>query len=70
MHGSEETQMKLSLGPVLFYWDKEHLGRFYSDMAGLPLDVIYLGETVCAKRRHAAQYCANIMGVCHFIEHQ
>ena len=43
--------MKLSLGPVLFYWDKEHLGRFYSDMAGLPLDVIYLGETVCAKRR-------------------
>lgn len=43
--------MKLSLGPVLFYWDKDHLGRFYSDMAGLPLDVIYLGETVCAKRR-------------------
>ena len=43
--------MKLSLGPVLFYWDKEHLGRFYADMADLPLDVIYLGETVCSKRR-------------------
>ncbi|WP_332847099.1 U32 family peptidase [Pseudomonas lactucae] len=43
--------MKLSLGPVLFYWDKQHLGRFYADMADLPLDVIYLGETVCAKRR-------------------
>ncbi|SET72767.1 MULTISPECIES: U32 family peptidase [Pseudomonas] len=43
--------MKLSLGPVLFYWDKEQLGRFYADMAALPLDVIYLGETVCAKRR-------------------
>ena len=43
--------MKLSLGPVLFYWGKDHLGRFYADMAGLPLDVIYLGETVCSKRR-------------------
>ncbi|WLI04381.1 U32 family peptidase [Pseudomonas sp. FP597] len=43
--------MKLSLGPVLFYWDKQYLGRFYADMADLPLDVIYLGETVCAKRR-------------------
>lgn len=43
--------MKLSLGPVLFYWDKEQLGQFYAEMASQPLDVIYLGETVCAKRR-------------------
>ncbi|MBP5076497.1 U32 family peptidase [Pseudomonas chlororaphis] len=43
--------MKLSLGPVLFYWDKEQLGRFYAEMSALPLDVIYLGETVCSKRR-------------------
>ncbi len=43
--------MKLSLGPVLFYWDKARLERFYADMASLPLDVIYLGETICAKRR-------------------
>ena len=42
--------MKLSLGPVLYYWDKEQLGRFYSEMSTLPLDVIYLGETVCSKR--------------------
>lgn len=28
--------MKLSLGPVLFYWDKEQLGRFYSEMSALP----------------------------------
>ncbi|MQA54544.1 U32 family peptidase [Pseudomonas piscis] len=43
--------MKLSLGPVLYYWDKERLARFYEQMASLALDVIYLGETVCSKRR-------------------
>lgn len=43
--------MKLSLGPVLFYWDKAQLGNFYAEMSASPLDVIYLGETVCSKRR-------------------
>lgn len=43
--------MKLSLGPVLFYWDRQQTLNFYADMANLPLDVIYLGETVCSKRR-------------------
>ncbi len=43
--------MKLSLGPVLFYWDKAQLGNFYAEMSSQPLDVIYLGETVCSKRR-------------------
>lgn len=43
--------MKLSLGPVLFYWDRQRTLDFYADMASQPLDVIYLGETVCSKRR-------------------
>ncbi|MBU3057758.1 U32 family peptidase [Pseudomonas indica] len=43
--------MKLSLGPVLFYWDRMRLMDFYADMASQPLDVMYLGETVCSKRR-------------------
>lgn len=43
--------MKLSLGPVLFYWSRERLLNFYADMAEQPLDIIYLGETVCSKRR-------------------
>ncbi|WP_324734400.1 U32 family peptidase [Pseudomonas paeninsulae] len=43
--------MKLSLGPVLFYWSREKLLDFYAEMAEQPLDAIYLGETVCAKRR-------------------
>ncbi len=43
--------MKLSLGPVLFYWSRNKLLDFYAEMAAHPLDVIYLGETVCSKRR-------------------
>ncbi|MEK0363321.1 U32 family peptidase [Pseudomonas sp. CBC3] len=43
--------MKLSLGPVLFYWDRQRTLEFYADMASATLDVIYLGETVCSKRR-------------------
>jgi len=48
---NEEPRMKLSLGPVLFYWDRQQTLDFYANMAEQPLDVIYLGETVCSKRR-------------------
>lgn len=43
--------MKLTLGPVLFYWSRPHLLQFYADMIEQPLQTIYLGETVCSKRR-------------------
>jgi collagenase-like PrtC family protease len=43
--------MKLSLGPVLFYWSREELYAFYEEASDLPVDIIYLGETVCSKRR-------------------
>jgi len=43
--------MKLTLGPILFYWQRQHILDFYADMAEQPLDVIYMGETVCSKRR-------------------
>jgi collagenase-like PrtC family protease len=42
---------RLSLGPVLYYWPREQLLRFYDDIAAAPVDIVYLGETVCAKRR-------------------
>lgn len=42
---------KLSLGPVLFYWSRDDLFEFYEQAAQLPVDIIYLGETVCSKRR-------------------
>ena len=42
---------KISLGPILYYWDKETLIDFYEQVAKSPVDIVYLGETVCSKRR-------------------
>lgn len=42
---------RLALGPVLYYWERDTLLSFYRELADAPLDVVYLGETVCAKRR-------------------
>ncbi len=43
--------MKLSLGPLLYFWSRETVFDFYSAVADWPLDCVYLGETVCSKRR-------------------
>ncbi len=43
--------MKLSLGPLLYFWSRETVFDFYSAVTDWPLDCVYLGETVCAKRR-------------------
>lgn len=42
---------KLSLGPVLYYWDRQTTLDFYQDIAKTPVDIVYLGETVCSKRK-------------------
>lgn len=43
--------MKLAIGPILYYWSQETILEFYDQAARLPVDIIYLGETVCPKRR-------------------
>ncbi|MDR0933541.1 MAG: U32 family peptidase [Burkholderiaceae bacterium] len=44
--------MKLALAPIPGYWPKEAVYEFYEAMATAPVDIVYLGETICA-RRHA-----------------
>lgn len=45
------TTPRLSLGPVTYYWPRETLLDFYAAVADSPVDIVYVGETVCAKRR-------------------
>lgn len=42
--------MKLSLGPLLYYWPRDRTIEFYREAESMPVDVVYLGETVCARR--------------------
>ena len=43
--------MKLSLGPVPYFWERKRVFDFYARIAEAPVDIVYLGETVCSKRR-------------------
>jgi collagenase-like PrtC family protease len=43
--------MRISLGPVQYFWPRETLDAFYEAAAGSDADIVYLGETVCSKRR-------------------
>lgn len=46
--------MKISLGSVPYYWSRQALIDFYARVATTAADIVYLGETVCAKRREFA----------------
>jgi O2-independent ubiquinone biosynthesis protein UbiV len=43
--------MRISLGPILYFWPRDEVFDFYRQAADWPVDRVYLGETVCSKRR-------------------
>ncbi len=47
----DKSRKRLSLGPVLYYWPEDQLRSFYDMVAESAIDIVYLGETVCSKRR-------------------
>jgi collagenase-like PrtC family protease len=43
--------MKISLAPISYCWSKSDVEHFYQQVALSNIDTVYLGETVCSRRR-------------------
>jgi collagenase-like PrtC family protease len=46
--------MRLSIGPIPYFWPRRQVLDFYTEIAEGPAEIVYLGETVCSKRRELA----------------
>uniref|UniRef100_UPI0033424FF6 ubiquinone anaerobic biosynthesis protein UbiV n=1 Tax=Castellaniella defragrans TaxID=75697 RepID=UPI0033424FF6 len=42
--------MKIALGPLQYYWPRVTTLQFYESVREWPVDIVYLGETVCSRR--------------------
>lgn len=42
--------MKIALGPLQYYWPRVATLQFYESAREWPVDIVYLGETVCSRR--------------------
>lgn len=50
MTASATRGLRLTLGPLLYYWPRDRVFEFYEEAAGWPVDTIHVGEAVCGKR--------------------
>jgi collagenase-like PrtC family protease len=48
---NERGAMKLAVGPILYLWERKTALAFYESLCDAPVDIVYLGEVVCSKRR-------------------
>ncbi|PCI51054.1 MAG: U32 family peptidase [Alphaproteobacteria bacterium] len=56
------NKSKLSLGPLLFNWSNDKIRDFYFSVADeAPVDHVYLGEVVCAKRIAGKDYLPEVI---------
>ncbi len=44
-------KLRLSLGPIPYFWPRRTVLEFYDAVAAMAVDIVYLGEVVCSKRR-------------------
>lgn len=50
MNAARAQTLRLALGPLLYYWPRDRIFAFYEEAADWPVDTVYVGEAVCAKR--------------------
>ena len=43
--------MRLSIGPIQYFWERQQVLDFYEQVADSAAEIIYLGEVICSKRR-------------------
>ncbi|WP_428771284.1 U32 family peptidase [Vibrio sp.] len=46
-----QQPLKYALGPLLYFWPKQDVESFYQQACDSSADIVYLGESVCSKRR-------------------
>jgi len=51
MQPAKMKTMKLSIGPIQYFWERQQVLDFYRQAANSPAEIIYLGEVICSKRR-------------------
>jgi len=45
------NKMRLSIGPIQYFWERQRVLDFYQQAADSAAEIIYLGEVICSKRR-------------------